>query len=492
MSPLPMAATVVSPSVMRRTPDDLQPAARRVYDAEMRKLSWLLFLFACGDDGARHTPDAAPHRDGAPDSPADAAVNPVTFAAVLDGQPVSGVQVYFQNADSSLVLATTTDATGTASAVMAAGGYVTAVNPATPPGIQQDELDTFVGVKPGDHLIVARSVLSTTTTVTVQAPGDSTMNNYTAYSPCNVSGTQLNPPPQSLIAAPVSAQMSLSNCGSATDFVVQATNGSASEFFYAANQPIVDQGTVDLTTSTYAPSTPRTITYTNVPALRSMSQQADLIGPSGPIFEFLTETPSDTPDPTVTFDVPLFTGAVDVLQTFFNFNQYSQQITVDWGQLGSGATIDMATRALNALTGPPTLDPSTHQASVATDTSTGMTPDFSMFALSATRQSVNRNWVWYVAAPYGASVTLPTVPSTGGFDFNVGSADSYNVDSWVNGKVPGGYDAVRALVLTAQPYLYNNGVKPQDLVLGGSGTASFIESESAVARKPHVLRHRTH
>lgn len=466
----------------------------------MRKLSLVLFLVACGDDGVRHTSDAPHPSDGAPDSPADAAVQPVTFAAVLDRQPVMGVHVYFQNADSSVVLATTTDATGTASAVMAAGGYVTAVDPFG--GVQQDELDTFVGVKPGDHLLLTRSDVETATQVTVQAPDDSAMTSFYAYSPCNVSGTQLNPPPQSLLATPVSAQMTLNNCGATTDFLVLASNGSGtSEFLYAPTQPIVDQGTVDLTASTYAPATSRTITYTNVPALRSMTQQADLLGPSGPVFEFLTETPSDTIDPSITFNVPLFTGAVDVLQTYFNYKQYSQQTTVDWGQLGSAATIDMAARALNEFTGPPTFDPSTHQASVPADTSAGLTPDFSLFALSASRSAVPRNWVWFVTAPYGASVTLPTVP-TDVFDFNVGSGDTYNVDSWVNGKVPGGYDAVRALVLSVRPYLYNNGAKPQDLVLGGSGTASFIVSESAaavqrrfsrhvVSGKPSVLRHRT-
>lgn len=456
----------------------------------MRKLSLVLFLVACGDDGVRHTPDAAPRpKDGAPDSPADAAVAPVTIAAVLDGQPAMGVAVYFQNADSTVVLATTTDASGGASAVMAAGGSVTAVNPFG--NAQLDELDTFVGVKPGDHLLLARSTTSTTAQVTVQAPGDSAMTSYMAYSPCNFQGTQLNPPPASVIATPVSGQMTLTNCRATSDFLVQATNGSASEFFVAANQAVVDQGTVDLTASTYAPSTPRTITYTNVPALRSMSQQADLVGPSGPIFEYLGETSSDTPSPTVSWDVPLFAGAVDVLQTFFNFHTYSQQITVDWGQLGSGATIDVGSRALSEFTGPPALDPATHQASIPTDTSIGLSPDFSVFAMSASRTSPTRTWVWFVTAPSGASVTLPTVPATGGFDYNVGSGDNYSIDSWVNGKVPGGYDAVRALVLTAQPYLYNNGAKAQDLVIGGSGVASFIESESALTRKPHFLRHRT-
>ena len=455
----------------------------------MRKLSLVLFLVACGDDGVRHTPDAAPHPgDGAADSPADAAVSPVTLAAIRDGQPVMGVHVYFQKADGTVVLATTTDATGTASAVMDAGGYVTAVDPY---GAQDtDELDTFAAVKPGDHLVLTRSFLSTTMQVTVQAPDDTAMANFVAYSPYNVSGTPLYLPPQSLLATPVSAKVTLTNSGSASDFLVLASNGSASEFIYAPAQPVADQGTVDLTASTYAPGISRTITYTNVPALRSMQQQADLVGPSGPIFEFLDETPSDTINPTITYNVAPLAGAIDVLQTYFNFHTYSTQMTVDWGQLGSAATIDVGSRARNEFTAPPALDPVTHQASSTVDTTAGLTPDFSLFMVSASRPAVPRSWQWFVTAPYATTITLPTLPTTDGFDFNVGSGDTFSLDSWVNGKVPGGYDAVRALVLSAQPYLNNNGAKPQDLVLGGSGTASFVESESALTRR-QFLRHRT-
>jgi hypothetical protein len=82
------------------------------------------------------------------------------------------------------------------------------------------------------------------------------------------------------------------------------------------------------------------------------------------------------------------------------------------------------------------------------------------------------------------------------FDFNIGSGDSYGVDTWVAGKVPGGYDAVRAYVLSVQPYLNNINVSPQDLAIGGSGAATFVQSQNALAvtrrsGNPAVLRHRT-
>src|SRR4051812_16039965 len=117
----------------------------------MRRILFLVPLVtACGDDGVRHTPDAAPH-DGPitnSDAPGDATALPVSITTTAGNAPVAGVHVYFLNADSSVALATTTDANGTASAVMAAGGSVTAIVPYTQLafGGVSDEIDTYFGV----------------------------------------------------------------------------------------------------------------------------------------------------------------------------------------------------------------------------------------------------------------------------------------------------------------------------------------------------------
>lgn len=117
----------------------------------MHRLSLLVVLVAaCSDDGVRHTPDATLHdapalTDGAPDAP----LLPVTIAVVNGDAAVAGVHVYFLNADSSVVLATTTDATGTASAVMAAGGSVTVVDPFATGQVSNHTIETFMAVTPG-------------------------------------------------------------------------------------------------------------------------------------------------------------------------------------------------------------------------------------------------------------------------------------------------------------------------------------------------------
>ena len=445
----------------------------------MRKLALVVLLAGCGDDGVRHTPDASP-RDGATDSPvADAAPNPVTLAAVYNGTPVAGVKVYFQNADSSLVLATTTDATGTASAVMQPGGYVTAVNPYALGGT--DQLDTFAGVKPGDHLVLKAATGSDVgITMNVTAPSDGLLN-YNVYSPCNNGGTPITPPAvKGALGVNEQGQITLFNCGAATDFLVIADDGATSfDYLYAPNIAVTDQGTADLTASTYTATTLQTLTYTNLPSAQSLSIEEDVLDPMGLIYTIGNETPAG--DPTTTLHVPDFAGSKELLQTRFDQQAVSFQVLFDWGQLGAAFTTDVASRALHDFTARPALDPATHTATIA-EAATGGAADFSVVAVSATR--AQRSWSWSVIAPYSASgVTLPTLP-TDVFDFNIAAADSFGVDSWANGKVPGGYDAVRALALAS--------TSPTDLALGGSGAASFVvlQPPPTLAHE-RVLRHRT-
>jgi len=446
----------------------------------MRKLVLLLMVAACGDDGVRHTPDAAPHGDGpvTPDGPVDAAGTPVTITTVrTGGVPVMGVHVYFQNADGTVVLATTTDATGTASAVMAAGGSVTAIDPYTPPpfGGTFDSLFTFVGVKPGDHLQLTQPPVQTAIQVTVGAPDVTGGVSYTAYSTCNKDGQQLTAPPPpptrhpAVVAAPESATMSLFSCGATADFLIVAYDdaGQASNMIYAPNIAVSDGGTVDLTASTYTAGMTRDYTFNNVPALRSLSVEDDLVSPMGRIYPALNETPSDTINPTMTMTEPVFTGAGSLIQTSYSgAGGLDQQMLVDWGPWASTFTTDVGARALYDFNAPATFDPATHTASIGEDTTAGNAPDFTAVFLSAFRGS--RSWAWNVIAPHAASVTLPALP-TDVFDFNIVAGDSPSVNGWATGKVPGGYDAVRGILFST--------TGPQDLALGSTtGSATLVST----------------
>jgi hypothetical protein len=462
----------------------------------MRKLSLVLILVACGDDSSRHTPDATIH-DGAIDSAPDAAGTPVTLTVTRNGSGLASVPVYFQNADSSVVLATTTDASGTASAVIAAGGYVTAINPFTQPqlGKGADELDTFSAVKPGDHLVLRDNFnVGGSISVSMQAPFDPTMTSFLAYTPCAPYAQTLTPPPQSVhaaVAQAVTGTVYLDSCGSAssTDFIIYATNATQAEYIYAQNVAVADMGTVDLTASTYTPATTRTYTYTNGPANQSINLDQALADPLGMIFEINGSTPT-TPQ-TTTLDLPLFAGATDVLQSSYP-EGFSQQTLVDWGMLGSAFTTDAGARQLYAFTGPPSYDVTSHTATVPTDSGSGVAPQFAVASVRAQRTSDLKVWRWAVAAPYSsAGVVLPVLPTTI-YDYNIGSADTVGIDGYGVGNVPGGYDAVRPYVLSI------NG--PGDFASGGSGQAVLETSEnfSTVQRwvpaprtRPAVLRHRT-
>src|SRR5690349_21386214 len=126
----------------------------------MRRLSiaWLS-LVACGSDSkVGHLPDAPPPPEDAASPDAPPAPPPTVMLTVTsNGVPLSRIRVYFQNADNSLVASAMTDDTGTAQAVMTAGGYVTAIDPFPASADAPDELRTFSGVKPGDHLFLTHT-----------------------------------------------------------------------------------------------------------------------------------------------------------------------------------------------------------------------------------------------------------------------------------------------------------------------------------------------
>src|SRR5690349_19179862 len=86
-------------------------------------------LPACGgcndNDQNGHLADAPPMIDAA----GDAANQPVTLTIINHGEPAKNVHVYFLQADGTVAANTHTDGAGVASAMVAAGGSVTAVKP---------------------------------------------------------------------------------------------------------------------------------------------------------------------------------------------------------------------------------------------------------------------------------------------------------------------------------------------------------------------------
>lgn len=447
----------------------------------MRKISLLLFLVACGDDGARHTPDATVHDaapDGSPDAPIDANPGAVTLTITRSGSAQAGINVYFQNADNSLVLATTTDANGVATAVMAAGGSVTAIQPFLAFGrLPPDNINTFLGVKPGDQLHLD-ATFQTTFTVNYTGPISQNTNvqSYSVFSPCldNGASNQVN------LGSAGSGQLGLQNCGATTDFLEVAYDGSGApvEYFRATGVAVSSGGTVDLSAQTFSAVTSKSFAYTNVPqAYASPSITESLASTSGRSYA-TSFTGSSTAATTV--PLPAFAGAIDIVDTSMFNGAAGMQRFIDWGPFSASYTLDVGARALPELTSAPAYTAATHQVTF-NEAAGGVTPDFARASVDVFRNTDSKSWVWTVVSPHATAITLPTLP-TAVYDYNISATDTVNGVDLLIGEVPGGYDAVRGHLASFSSLL--------QFITTLSGSMTVEGRVLAFSGKPPVLRHR--
>ena len=450
----------------------------------MRKLSLLLFLVACGGDGVRHTPDAATHDaaaiDGAPDAAPDAPAGAVTITVTKSGAAASGVTVYFLNADDSVVSATMTDANGVASAVMAAGGSVTVVEPFLAVGRNPpDELSTFLGVQPGDHLHLDGATFGQFV-VTYTGPRSTNTNavSYSVFSPCLINGSTngVN------LGSAGSAQLNLNLCGATTDFVEIAydASGNPLEYMRATGVAVTPNGTVDLTAQTYTAVTPKTYTYTNVPASYRQPQIVQSLATITGSLDYAESFAGSAAAPT-TRGIPAFSGAIDITTTTIFNGQAGVQNFIDWGPVASTYTLDVGARALPDFTAAASYAAATHQV-MLNEAAGGVTPDFARLAIDANRPSDFRYWTWVIVAPHATAITLPTLPTTT-YDYNIAATDNVTNVDVVIGKVPGGYDAVRARLASFQSFLQFIASLTGEMTL--EGPVLFFSGKS------RVLAHRT-
>jgi hypothetical protein len=210
-------------------------AARWAYNGGMRlpfafACASLTALVACGDDPAAivdasiidsSTIDATQGSDPPPPM--------VTVLVTSGGTPVSGVPVFFQNADGTLVSATATTS-GVASAVMGEGGYATAVLGGEAPQ-DRPTVTTFAGVKPGDTLRLTVPPPSASMSFALTVPANGTRGHYLATSPCGT--TELFTEPGSTVTLDVT----LFDCGATTDFLISSDNGDGGPISTPSSPP---------------------------------------------------------------------------------------------------------------------------------------------------------------------------------------------------------------------------------------------------------------
>jgi hypothetical protein len=157
-------------------------------------------LSACGDDGgARKLADAPPAPDDAqPDAPpAATTVNITAYARYFEQlaamTPREGARVFALDPANNVVATAMTGPDGRTSVELPNGGSVTIAYPDTADGPQyyRSWVTTYVGVKPGDNLIVGDSFSENLTagasvgTETVQWPALANATSYRLYVPCD-------------------------------------------------------------------------------------------------------------------------------------------------------------------------------------------------------------------------------------------------------------------------------------------------------------------
>lgn len=401
-----------------------------------------LLAVGCGDDGeVGKLPDAFFESD-APVGP-DAPVAPVKLTVVERGSPVADVPVYFQNADNSLVVATLTDANGVASAVMAAGGYVTAIDPfrLTRGGVASNSVYTYAAVEPGDDLQLVDGSAATLVTVNVTIPSTTAASGYLLHSSCARSAQSIAPP---------GGMLSFDACGEG-DFLVEALDASGNTLstLFSPNHVLVDQGTVDLTGGAYVPAMSRIFRYTGFdPSPTEVFTTPWAVSPRGILHEAFANIGFEGGTGERELSVPATSpGLATVVESRFSSVAFGQHTVLDWAPSSAGPWIlDNTNLLLPTFTELTAFDLATATFSW-TEGATGVIPDAALVRVDFGREGA-MIWDWYVVAPHtGTSVKLPTLPGDAAV-FNPLAGDAAFPDGLTTLKAPGGYDALRPVLLS--------------------------------------------
>ena len=445
-----------------------------------------IVLLGCGsDDKHGGLPDGplAPS-DGSVDGPVDAPIDtpdqpvPVALTVLRNGTLQAGVHTYFLNADGSVVATLDTDASGTVTAVMAAGGSVTAINPFPPiqtpaaVALADNELRTFMGVKPGDHLVLTRN---DKLDVTFLAPVDNGAIEYDLHTTCG--GGELPANGGSGSGSP-GGTVRLSACNGTADILVIAKAPNEGPpitigALYHPNQEIKDGVLVDLSADGYdQPRDDVMFSYTNAPNATLTVSHA-LVSARGAFAPFVANASGGT----ATINEPTIAGTTSVVDIQVDLND--QHHVVDWGPFAATYALDMTGLLLPGFVGnQPAYDPTTRRVSWTEET-TGGAPDMTMTRIDVFGAA--RTWHWTVAAPYTAGeLQFPTLPTDIADWTPVAGTDDVQLVDVTNVKFPGGYDAARAHIHDVRDAIADRGFT--GIAIGATGRAVAVQFVS-----PRVL-----
>lgn len=352
-------------------------------------------LAACGDGiGAL---------DGtvAPDSPRGIVRVRVT------GPDAQAIRVIFQNADSSLVLATRTDLAGTANAFMAPGGFVTIV---APNGFQQ-QIYTWFDVQPGDELALGEPFrlpgpLAPSFRVTV--PEDPGQQNFALSTTCG----------DWALSAPevLTTQIFLSGCAEQHDVLIMNSDPSFQNEHYLFVDGVTLAGAVLSLKTPFRPFDIARVEVHNVPShLFDMGVSMMLFENGFAMQNSLRGNSFAIVGGSGAIDLPMMlpAGATVMMsmQPSFSPNGAGAPRVIRWGPPQAVTSIDLAATALRPYTEPPTYLRGTH-ALRWSEWNAGVQADAVLVTWGWQDFSLGGNYEWHVFAPRTEDTTLqlPVLP----------------------------------------------------------------------------------
>ncbi len=400
----------------------------------------ILAFSGCGDDGGNTgQPDAPGDRDAAP--PDAAPGTPVRVTVRYDGMPVKDVAVFYQNADSTLVAKVLTDVDGVASAVLADGGFVTAVDaiPVVFGGLATHDLRTWSGVKAGDEL---RIEWGTSTadgiTIGITAPSDPGAVDHVVGVSCT--GPFFLNAPDGTHPKPYLEDAYLPMCAAMADVVIETRDdqGIPLKYAYQQNVMLTNGGRYDANV-TYAPIPMSTWTWTNVTGT-SVSGITSIESPRGYLMDVYDFADIMNGTGTMSWGLAPIPGARALTTSEVDQGEFTRHTWLDWGP-ASSLTYDLGSPLPTATTAP-TYDFVARKVGWTASAST-VTPDTTYLEMSIYRPNPEQSWSWAaVAAHTGSSITLPDLPAElDTYDLKTG--DDPGTPSVAVLKSAGGYDAVR-------------------------------------------------
>ncbi|MDX2094242.1 MAG: hypothetical protein SFX73_40800 [Kofleriaceae bacterium] len=394
----------------------------------------LIALAACGDGGTA--------QDARVDVDASRTMVRV-HVRVDDGVNAGGHRVFFQKADSELVLATLTDADGRANAFMASGGSVSvAFRDST---TLSTDVFTLQDVTADEDVVIdLRGYPQQPRAVYIQVPADGDAEDYELFSSCGsafISDADLQPQ----IAE-------LRDCTDVADLLVRSARG---RFLFRPAVPIPQNIRVTFD-GAWEPPVVSSIALVHVPAshrdvivTQRVSGQSRSFYPLGleggntGALEFLRLEEGAASG---TFDqaVPMPAGSTLVTWvTPFQPTTPGGLFVVDWGPPQPATAIDVAPLSLRAYLTQPRYDPDTHRITWL-EADQGVDTDGILVRFGWVEERGGTSVLWHVLGPRGmpASFALPALP-----DPDLRPPPTAEVEELMSIKLEGGFARLRALPL---------------------------------------------